>query len=129
MLKKLGVIVVFLISLCVYILGNGLFLGETVKIVKGNKSSGEFLVQTNLPFNEKVGVYKTFNIDYDYFKLIKKYNAKLEYLESVDGVTSYYFYTKKLPYKEVVKNKRVNLQVAVTKEKITIGSPIIYGGY
>ncbi len=129
MLKKLGAILVFAISICVYLSGNGLFFGETAKIVKGGKSSGEFYTAKNIAFTEKVGVYKTYSNNYNYFEVIEKYDAKLMFLENVDGVTSYYFYSKKLPLKEVIKNKKVNLQVAVTKERVTIGSPIIYGGY
>jgi hypothetical protein len=129
MLKKLLVLLVFTISICAYLFSNGLFLFESVKIVKGYKSLGEFSNQVNLPFIEKVGVYKSFNSDYNYALLVDKYDAKLAFIESVSGVTSYYFYSKKLPFKEVIKNKKVNLQIAVSSDKVTIGSPIIYGGY
>ncbi len=127
--KKLCAILVLVISLCLYLFRNGLFVGEEVQIVKGNKSSGEFYTQVNLPFNEKVGVFKTYNVNYNYFEVIDKYDAKLTHIESVNGVTCYYFYSKKLPFKEIIKNKKVNLQIAVSEETITIGSPIIYGGY
>lgn len=129
MLKKLGSIIVLAILLFAHLQSNGLFFGETAKIVKGEKSSGEFYSLKNLPFHQKTGIYKTYDSNCNYVEVIKKYDAKLMFIESVDGVTSYYFYSKKLPFKEVVKNKKVNLQIAITKETITIGSPIIYGGY
>ncbi len=129
MLKKLGVILILAILIRAYFIGNGLFYGETVKIVKGYKSSGEFYTELNLPFKDKTGIYKTYERNFNYFEILEKYDAQLMFLEKVGDVTSYYFYSKKLPFKEVIKNKKVNLQVAVTKENVTIGSPIIYGGY
>lgn len=53
---------------------------------------------------------------------------KVHYFES-DGVKNYYFYTFKISTKEVIFNKRVNLHIAVSKNGITVGSPLIYYGY
>ena len=70
MLKKLGAILILVILICAYLIGNGLFFGETVKIVKGYKSSGEFYTALNLPFSDKTGIYKTYNANFNYFEIL-----------------------------------------------------------
>ncbi len=129
MLKKLACILVFISLAFTYLYSNSLFFLEVATIVKGGKSSGTFTSEINCPYIEKDGVYKSFNPSYNYNNFLKSYDAKLMFTESCNGVTNYYYYSKRIPYKEVFKNKKVNIQVAVTSENIVIGSPIIYGGY
>ena len=88
-----------------------------------------FISEINYPFIEKSGLYKSFDTTYDYKSLIKKLDATLICEESVKEVKSFYFYTKSLSKNEIIKGEKVNLQIAISKEKIVIGTPIIYGGY
>ncbi len=129
MLKKLFCILVFISLAFIYLYSNSLFFLEEAIIVKGGKSSGSFTSEINCPYIEKDGVYKSFDKSYNYSNLLKSYGAKLLFIESCNGVTNYYYYSKKISSKEVFKNKKVNIQVAVTSDNIVIGSPIIYGGY
>ncbi len=67
--------------------------------------------------------------DFNYQKILKKTNAKLQFIEEVDGVVSYYYYSAKLKKVEVVKGVKVNLHVAVSNDYIKIGTPFIYGSF
>lgn len=129
MLKKFLIIFTFLIFSTLIVFSNSLFLGERINGVKGNKSSGIILEAISIPFNDFTGIYKQFDSNYDYTFLLNKYNAKLVCVEELDGITNYYYYSKKLPKIEVVKDKKVNIHIAISLETIVVGSPIIYGAY
>ena len=129
MLKKVLAVLSLLILSILYLSSSGLFFLEKVNIVKGEKSKGSFKSQVNYPFVEKTGVYKSFDLDYDYVALLEKLDAKLIHTESLSDVKSYYFYTKNLSKIEIVNGQKVNLQIAVSNKNIVVGTPIIYGGY
>ena len=129
MLKKVFIICAFLIFSTFIIFSNCLFLGENVYSVKGGKSSGVILESINLPFSDFIGFYKQFDTSYDYNSLLNKYRAKLVCVEKLDGITNYYYYSNKLPKSESVKNKKVNIQIAISNNAVVVGTPIIYGSY
>ncbi len=129
MLKKFAVLTVAVSLFAIYIFSNGLFLGKVATIVKEGKSSGAFIEKTVYPFEEKDGVFKIFSPSFDYLAFAKDYGCKLAFIERSSEITSYYFYTKRLPRFEVIKGEKINVHVAVSKDQTVIGSPIIYGGY
>ncbi|MBO5926155.1 MAG: hypothetical protein J6Q38_01165 [Clostridia bacterium] len=129
MLKKLLIIFSFITISTIFCFSNGLFKNEEVNVVSKDKSLGVISTLTNTPFLEKSGVYKAFKISYDYEKLIKNLNAKLVIKENLDGLTCFYYYSKKLPEVEIIKGKKVNLHIAVSNNRTVIGSPIIYGSF
>lgn len=129
MLKRLLVCFVFLLTVLAYASSNRLFVFEKANVVYNGKSSGQIVCERVLPFKQYDGVFKSFDDEKDYENLIKKYNAKLVLIEETEGVVSEYYYSYSLPYKEVVKGKKVNLHVAKSLNKIVVGSPIIYGSY
>lgn len=61
--------------------------------------------------------------------IAKQYNAAAVYKESACGIDGYYFYSTELPYKLSVNGKAVNLHVAVGKDSVAVGTPIIFGGF
>lgn len=58
-----------------------------------------------------------------------KLNAKELFSENVGDIAIYYAYSPQIKYCERVNGKTVNLQVAVSKEYIKVGSPLIYGSF
>lgn len=129
MLKKLGIVCVFLLFSTFVAFSNCLYLGENVSGVKSGKSSGIITKTISYPFNNYMGISKAFNKNYDYNTFLKNKRAKLILVEEIDGVKNYYYYSKKLPKREVVKGKKVNIQVAISSDTVVIGTPIIYGSY
>ncbi len=63
----------------------------------------------------------------DYF--IDKFDAKLVKTESVANVTSYYYYSAKIDFYQLIDGVKVNLHVAKDGEKVYMGSPLIYSGF
>ncbi len=55
--------------------------------------------------------------------------ACVQFVEEVDGVTSYYCYTPQWQESVYVAGKKVNLHIAVGESGCVIGYPIIFGGY
>lgn len=98
-----------------------------VEITYGKKSN--CIVQNVLIATFYDSVSATLTRDFNYDVVIEKTQAKLQFVEEVDGIKSYYYYSKKLAKNEVVKEVKVNLQIAVSSNYIKIGSPIIYGGF
>ena len=63
------------------------------------------------------------------FKEAEKYDAELQFTESVAGVINYYYYSDKISESILLCGKRVNVHIALKEEGSAIGSPIIFGGY
>lgn len=72
---------------------------------------------------------KISNLGFDENEFFEKYNAKIVFTETTDGVVSYYGYSKDIKYQTTIGGKRINLHVAVTKDSVTVGAPIIYGSF
>ncbi len=62
-------------------------------------------------------------------KILNDFSAKLVLTEYADGVTCYYAYSPKIKYLKQVKGKLINLHVAVRQDQVTLGTPLIYGGF
>ncbi len=129
MLNKFKILYVFLIFSTFVVFCGCPFLGKRVNAVSGGKSSGVITKTVCLPFNNFDGVSISFENDYDHETFLEKSGAKLLFIEDLDGVKNYYYYSKRLPKCEVVNQKKVNIQIAISNEKVVIGTPIIYGGY
>ncbi len=67
--------------------------------------------------------------NFDLEKFLLQFDAKLIFSERFDGGESYYAYSKNTKYSRVVNGKRISLQIAVSKDKVYLGSPIIYGSF
>ena len=129
MLKKAFAFITIILVSYLYLVSSTLFINEDVYAVTSLKSSSKIKTINVKPFNSEYGIYKNFEPSYNYDSLIDKLNAKLIYVEEVDGVKSLYYYAKNLPQKELVNGKIVNVHVAISLTKITVGSPIIYGSF
>ncbi|MBQ8658469.1 MAG: YwmB family TATA-box binding protein [Clostridia bacterium] len=62
-------------------------------------------------------------------EILKELGGELLFTEEACGVTSYYAYAPELYEGIKVKGVRVNLQIAVKKGGVAVGSPMIFGGY
>ena len=62
-------------------------------------------------------------------EIVDKYAAEILFMEEVDGVSSYYAYTDAWADGVYIYGKKVNLHVAVGAKTLSVGSPIIFGGY
>ena len=123
MFKNLAVILSFYILIYACALNSNLFLNEEA-VVSTNYSSGSFYKTKSLSIADvfsSSGQCKTFSSNYNYLALIKSSGGGNE--------KNYYFYTSNLAKYVIVENNKVNLHVAVCKDKIVIGYPFIYYGY
>ena len=127
MLKKTCCLLSLIISLPITLCA----LPKNAVVCYKGKSSGEFseiskIQPVNL-INRNGFSYECSFLEAEL--LVKKLKAKKVHSFSADGVDNYYYYSSLLPTKEVVFKKRVNIHIAVTRQKTTVGSPIIYYGY
>ena len=106
-------------------------LPKSATVCYGGKSSGEFSsITKTLPINtiNRDGISYECTLE-EANALVKKLRAKDVHVFIANGVENHYYYTELIATKEVVFNKRVNLHIALSNNKTTVGSPIIYYGY
>lgn len=68
---------------------------------------------------------ENFNID----KFLEVFSAEIVAIEQGEEGISVYAYSKNIKYLQTIKGKKVNLHVAIGKEQVFLGSPIIYGSF
>lgn len=61
--------------------------------------------------------------------VLEKYGATLLFSEEVGDVICYYAYSPVLPYRATLYGKTVNLQIATENQRITLGTPLIFGSF
>ena len=62
-------------------------------------------------------------------EILKKYQAEVRFIEEVSGVTSYYCYTPLWQDEIYLEGEWINLHIAVTSTRCSVGTPIIFGGF
>ncbi len=130
MVKSLSAIVVLILLMGLLVPLNDLS-GGTVVTLSG-KSSGEFINKKDLNvdnFFDLEGVSFSLSSRLEVDVIVEKLDAKQTHYFFDGEVENYYFFSEKLPKKEVIAGKKVNLHLAINKNSITLGSPIIYFGY
>ncbi len=65
----------------------------------------------------------------DAFRQIQKYNARFKFMEVCGDIQNYYFYSQQLYSAVKINGITINLHIAVKMDSITVGSPLIFGGF
>lgn len=102
--------------------GNG-FLVST-----SNKNASDVFLKLNLKMLQGESFCFDGNM-LDAQVLIKKLNGEILKTEKVGDILIFYGQSKKFKKYVSVDNKKINFQIAVNNGKITIGTPLILGGY
>ncbi len=62
-------------------------------------------------------------------KALQERGVCILFEETVDGVWSVYGYLPSLYEPVLIKGEQVNLHIAISKTRMVVGSPIVFGGY
>ena len=62
-------------------------------------------------------------------QIVKKYKAKRVIVERGKEFYTEYYYSKSIPFYELIGRFKVNLQIAYKTDTCMVASPVIYGGY
>ncbi len=95
-------------------------------------SDDEVTKMSKVPLFCARGKYERIDLAGDYAyaeRIIKRARASVIKEESLDGVTVIYAYSPTISNFTVVSGKKVNLMIAVSDEKIAVGSPLLKGSY
>lgn len=124
-------ILAFLCVLCLTAFIAPTYMLNNVTVCVNGKSSGDFITEDITFYNlfKRDGVSASLTNDYNYQIIVKKLDAKIVHRFNDGSVNNLYYYTEKLPKKEIINGKAVNLHFAITENNIVVGTPIIYGGY
>ena len=126
MLKKFLGLTLLILTACIYFYSVPCISNKSTVTCVGGKSSGSFI--GGITFCENDGYLVTLNYS-DAFKFVNKLNCTQVCSQEVDGISIYYFYTDKLPKKQIVNDKKINIHLAVKGDVVTLGYPFIYGSY
>lgn len=74
--------------------------------------------------NGESATYQSLDID----EFIKSVNGEIIFTEEIDGSLNYYCKAS-LPYSIELYGQEINLHICVKDDGVTVGSPIIFGGY
>ena len=85
----------------------------------------EYFLSNNIK-GESVTFQKT-NFSLDDF--LKDFKAKIKVTENIESGVNYYAYSKKIPYRQKVYGKTINLQIFVGEQTVKVGAPMIYGSF
>ncbi len=61
--------------------------------------------------------------------ILKRYGAKVEFIEQNGDSVSYYCYTPKWANTLTLQNQTVNLHIALNESRVVVGTPVIFGGF
>ncbi len=62
-------------------------------------------------------------------EFIKELDVDIVYEENLGEVVCYYGYSKKVKYLEMINGNLINVHIAIRKDSVKIGFPIIYGSF
>lgn len=62
-------------------------------------------------------------------KIIERYGFRQVFVEKGDGFCSRYYYSNRIKTYVYIKGKKINLQINERGEYLTMGYPIIFGGF
>lgn len=103
------------------------FIGDTSKDCKEVTCSGKDANRTRLTLQGVCGesaTYSRLNLS-DFLVSVK---GEVVFCERLDDSVNYYC-TASLPYSVTLYGKRINLHICVKEDGVTVGTPIIFGGY
>jgi len=62
-------------------------------------------------------------------EILENFNAKVIFTQSISDIKNIYAYSEEIEDYIILNGQKINLHIAVTKDKTVAGSPIIFGGY
>ena len=131
-IKILSIILLFIALMGLTMVNSNPLFNQTAT-VSLNSSSGKFYQTDDYNFSDYIrgdGVSVVYEKNFNYISnIIKPTDATLIKTEKVNGITSYYYYSKNLARRVKVDNKLINLHVAVSTTAVTVGYPLIYYAY
>lgn len=77
-------------------------------------------------FGEECSVKKE---NFDLQEFLDDFSARIVLVEHTESGTSYYAYSNKVKYLQVIKGQKINLHVAISGDMVYLGSPVIYGSF
>ena len=93
------------------------------QIIKADKHNYPFIL--NVKGESAVLKKEDFNLQ----SFLNTFSAKLVLEESDENYSCYYAYSPNIKSAKKVKDKTVNLHIAITDDCVKVGSPIIFGSF
>lgn len=94
-----------------------------------NATKNVFLLEYLFTFNVKGESCVIDKNEFEKEKFLSDFSATEMFSESTGEIVCFYAYSPKIKYTEKINGKTVNLHVAIGKDQVKVGSPIIYGSF
>lgn len=133
--------------LCMLIIVSGCFCLRGLSLCRFSALPGErcfytFSASSLAKIQKRVRIFDYFNVKGEsvHFSFVgdkgnkaleiaNLYDAEILFSEEAEDVTSYYCYTQKWKEGTFVNGRLINLHIAVSSERCSVGYPIIFGGF
>ncbi|MDE6691152.1 MAG: hypothetical protein K2K04_04195 [Clostridia bacterium] len=103
------------------------YVGNTSKDCRVVSCSAKEAALTRLTLQGVCGESATFS-DFDFDEFLDSVNGSIVFVEVLDDSTNIYC-TADLPYAVELYGIPINLHICMREDSVTVGSPIIFGGY
>lgn len=103
------------------------YLGNTSKNCRVVTADGQSAQLTRLTLKDVCGESATYS-SFDWQSYLNEVGGKVLFCEELDDSVNYYCEAN-LPYSVELYGKKVNLHICIKDSGITVGTPIIFGGY
>ncbi len=61
--------------------------------------------------------------------ILSDFGARVVFTENLSNATVYYAYSPKIKSQKTVRGEKINLQVAISGERVVLGAPLIFGSF
>ena len=109
--------------------------GEDAKVLEvysSFSSSGQIYILSDCNYKKiltRCGECIQKNKNFDYEKFLKDMDAKMQFVENVNGEISIYAYSARIKNFIKIREKKINIQVHIKKDVILLATPIIFGSF
>ena len=103
------------------------YVGNTSKNCRVVTASGDKAALTRLTLKGVCGESATYS-SFDWQAYLEQVNGTVLFVEELSDSTNYYCKAD-LPYSVELYSQKVNLHICVKDGSVTVGTPIIFGGY
>lgn len=123
-------LIICLLSFSIYSPPTLLNYTDKVLIYTGSNSSNAVVKRVDTGYFSFDKIYgESCSLNLSPQEIFDKFDVEVKFCEVAENVVCYYGYSKKFPYRKKINGKVVNVHVAVEGDRVTLGTPIIYGSF
>ena len=134
----------FAVTIASILMITSIYVQSLTPVFNGYSNTYELYLENNSSIariitTDRVGYYLFPNVKgesckvekqgFNVYKFFEQMGAEILFIETTEDVICYYAYSPNVKYHKQVLGHTINLHVAVGKNQVTLGAPLIYGSF